>query len=235
MTNSIQISADAGRNRLNLVAAGKISKNELDRMYTDIRFCAADLAPGFFVVSDYRGCKYIELSGIPVFRRIMNYLISSGVGEVVRVMQGNGLFFRQIINLASRLQGYKPVYVSTLEEAEEKLEFFEKRNGLRIQLKHMPVEYRLNNLTENGRVINISTSGCAVVTDAGPPSVGSEAVIKIAFAGQDGGGDAFDIPAEVVRMDKSGFAVKFVDFGGEQKDRLWNCLIKEAQKELSPS
>ncbi|MBN2429266.1 MAG: PilZ domain-containing protein [Deltaproteobacteria bacterium] len=235
MTDSIKISADVRRNRLNLVASGKISKSDLDRMYTDIRFCVADLTPGYFVVSDYTGCKYIELSSIPAFRKIMNYLISSGVGEIVRVMHGNGLIFRQIINLASRLQGYKPIYVATHEEAEQKIDIFEKRNGLRLYLKNKPVEYLLNNMAGQGQVINISTSGCAVETEADQPSVGTETLIRIGFKDRDDEEEVFDIKAEVVRGNEDSFAVKFVDLEGERKDRLWSYLTHEAQKELHPS
>lgn len=41
------------KNRLYLKMAGEMSKRELEKLYTEVRFCVADLQPSFNVIADY--------------------------------------------------------------------------------------------------------------------------------------------------------------------------------------
>jgi hypothetical protein len=113
--------ADLKKNRLHITIAGRLNKKDLDGLYTDIRFCVADLQPGFDVITDLSECTLAALSGFSTFNKITDHLLASKVGKVVRVIDERRTIFKQILNSASRIKGYSPIYVKSLEEAEEEL------------------------------------------------------------------------------------------------------------------
>ncbi len=229
---NLKVVADIGKNRLYFTFAGKLFKKDMDKLYTDVRFCVADLQSGFDVISDFSECKLAYLNGIPTLRKIMNYLITNGVGDVVRVLPGKNLIYRQIINLATRVQGYRPIYVSTLEEAEDKLANSIKRNGLRLHLHQLPVEYMIDDAQGKGHILNISTSGCAVVSATLKPSIDVELLLIITFMTQDAPSDVFEIKARVARVESDTFAAEFTDLDNDRKEKLWQCLVYESQREV---
>jgi hypothetical protein len=92
---NLKVKADIGKNRLYFTISGKVVREDLDKLYTDVRFGVADLKPGFDVISDLSECNLGHLSGVPTFRKIMNFLISKRVGEVVRVINSNSLFLNK--------------------------------------------------------------------------------------------------------------------------------------------
>lgn len=47
-----KVSADLKRNRLIITVSATASQKEAKKIYTDIRFCVADLQPGFDVITD---------------------------------------------------------------------------------------------------------------------------------------------------------------------------------------
>jgi hypothetical protein len=108
---SLKVKADISKNRLYFTIAGQAVKEEMDKLYTDVRFCVADLKPGFDVISDLSECNIGYLSGVPTFRKIMNFLITKEVGDVVRIINGKSLIFKQVLNLSSRICGYKPLCI----------------------------------------------------------------------------------------------------------------------------
>ena len=114
------VSANIRRNRLDIVLRGAISKSEVERIYTDIRFCTADLQPGFAVITDLTEARFGHLAAIPTFRRITRFLAEKQVGPVVRVVGRASIIFRQLAKLSSEAS-YKPKYVKTREEAEQLL------------------------------------------------------------------------------------------------------------------
>lgn len=116
-----KISSDLSKNRLLIELAGTIRKKELSAIYTDIRFSVADLQPGFDVITDLRACRLGYLSGVPDFKKIMQYLVGKEVGTTVRVVGKASLILKQVSRITKGIPGYKPVYVSTLEEAEKRL------------------------------------------------------------------------------------------------------------------
>jgi hypothetical protein len=231
---NLKAKANIGKNRLYFTFSGKAAKEEMDKLYTDVRFCVSDLKPGFDVISDFSECSLILVSGIASFRKIMNFLISKGAGDVVRIVNENSLVFKQVLNLSSRICGYRPIYVSTLEEAEEKLEKSIKRNGIRFHVNYLPAEYIANEMNGRGNILDLSISGCAIESATLPVSAHAEISIKIEFRQKD------DVPSEefivkerVVRAQGDNiFAVEFKDLDEEMKDRLWNCLIAETQREI---
>ena len=132
-----------------------------------------------------------------------------------------------------RIYGYKVNYVSSLDEAERKLESSIKRNGIRLNVNCMPVSYIVNELNIKGNLLNLSTSGCAIESDKiVGVSIGEIIPIIIEFKNENISNGEFKVKGEVVRTDDNSFAVRFNDFDKDEKDRLWKCLIRECQSEL---
>ncbi len=231
----LQVVIDIKKNRLYFTVAGKVSKKGMEKLYTDVRFCVADLKPGFDVISDLSKCNLADLSAIPTFRKIMNCLITHEVGDVVRVMHKNQFVFRQMINLATRLQGYKPIIVATLKEAEERLNISIKRSGLRFYLHKQAVKYMTGDEKGTATILNISTSGCAVVSTTLQPSVGEEILMEIGFTEQDCSPALFKSNARVVREENNTFAVVFMDLENDKKQQLWECLVNASRCEINLS
>ena len=118
----LSATANIAKNRLYITIAGSVSKDDLDRLYTDVRFCVADLRPGFDVVNDLLDCPLAALNGIPTFKKIANYLAHNKVGRVVRVIRERNIVFKQIVRVSAGMDGYKAIYVNSLEEADTELE-----------------------------------------------------------------------------------------------------------------
>lgn len=114
------VSANIKQNRLDIILRGSICKKEVERIYSDIRFCTADLEPGFAVVTDMTEASLGHLAAINVFRKITVFLTEKKVGQVIRVVGRASIILRQLAML-SRNIGYRPKYVKTREEAEELL------------------------------------------------------------------------------------------------------------------
>ena len=213
-------------NRLELTFNGVISKKDLNELYTDVRFGVADLQPGFTVISDLSNCKFMYLDGLSTFRKISNYILSKESGEIVRVINPNRVISKQIINLALLKPGYKPIYASTREEAETKLNNSVKRDGLRFQLHQQPVDIIHNGRNGSSYILNISPSGCAITSTESQLNLGDEIQIKFALTDKDSAGE-FDLKANVVRVESNTFAVKFIDFDSQQRALLWACLLEK--------
>ncbi len=88
---NLKVKNNIKKNRLYFTFSGKPTKEEMDRLYTDVRFNVSDLKQGFDVISDFSKCELVHLNGIKTFIKIMNYLLVNGVGEVVRVINENSL------------------------------------------------------------------------------------------------------------------------------------------------
>jgi len=58
----------------------------MDNLYTDIRFCVADLRPGFKLITDLSDCTLLSLRGLPTFNKRANHLISNKVAKVIRII-----------------------------------------------------------------------------------------------------------------------------------------------------
>jgi len=229
----LKVKANIGKNRLYFTFIDQTVKKELDKLYTDVRFCVADLQPGFDVISDFSQCSFMHLSSISTFRKIMNFLISNKVGEIVRIIDNDSLVYKQISNLSSMICSYRPLYVTNLEEAEEKLEKSIKRNGIRFHIHHLPVVYITANETEGkGNISNLSTSGCAVESAIPSVLMSDEITMTIVFTQDDGQGDEFILKARVVRTEGDTFAAEFQELEDEKKDQLWKCLLREAERQI---
>ena len=225
------VRADINKNRLYCTIAGRLKKRELDSLYTDVRFSVADLSPPFDVITDLRTCRFGMLNALPTFRKIMNYLLNSQVGVVVRVTRKDSLLHKQVINLAGRLKGYRPVYVSTMEEAEEILDRMVPRDGVRFCLLGQEVSYLISGERYEGKFIDLSVSGCAVESEHLPKN-GDELAFKMVFPGKGDGTIDFELKGKVVRVEKNGFAASFTEPGETYRKDLLDCLLRESQREV---
>lgn len=221
---SLNVKADVIENRLYLKLSSEFAKEELDKLYTDVTFLVADLSPGFDVVADCSECDIGQMQGQSL-KKISNYLITNGLGEVVRVINGNSLLYDQAKYLSSVSKGIIPVYAKTHEEAKEQLEKSIKRNGIRFFLNNVPIKYSTDKLCGTGSLVNISTGGCSVRSITCPLADGQEFIMQIEFHNEDFTKDEFTVKARVIRADDHSFAAKFNRLNSDQKEQLWKCLI----------
>lgn len=109
------------KNRLYITFDRDVLRSDIEGIYTDIRFGVADLQPGFDVITDLSNSSLGHLSGIRTFIKITEFLTANQVGKVIRVLGKKSIIFKQISKLSRSIEGYKPVYVSTIQEAEDLL------------------------------------------------------------------------------------------------------------------
>lgn len=230
--NSLKVRVDIPRNRLYCVIAGKITGKDIDEFYTDIRFGVADLKTGFDVVTDLTQCQLSHLAAIPTFRKIMHYIADKGVCEIVRVVNRDSMVFRQAMNITAHFQGYKPVYVDTMAAADEMLDRSNARSGLRFHLLKREAVYETEALSSVGKILDISVTGCSLLTQTDIPAVGQKLRIKIALTAPKSTDRIFELDAEVVRLITGGFAVVFAELEDTTKKQLLNCLVHELKRDV---
>jgi len=227
-----KVNADIKRNRLYITLSSNPSKDVLAKVYSDVRFCVADLSAGFDVITDLSQCSIGHLNGISVLRKIMNYLIAKQVGQVVRILGKKSLVFKQIVRFSSIFKDYSVCYVNTLEAAEDMLAKSARRGGIRFRLHGHQIEYGLNDKRGQGQVIDISLSGCAVQGATVPLAPAMQIFVSIKFdQGQDNPVMLFSITAKVVRAKDDTFAVQFLDLDDNQKKVLYKCLADKIRQE----
>jgi len=226
------VTADIKKNRLTITFACDINKKVLEKIYTDVRFCVADLKPGFDVVTDLSRCTIAHLNGIPTLRKIMAYITAREPGEVIRVIGKTSLVFKQLINFTSRFHSYKPVYVATLAEAEERLANSNRQPNLRFQLKGHEIEYSFNQAIGKGYLVDISTAGCVVQEPTITPPVDADITLILPFHQDHDTVSSFTFAAKAVRAEDDLFAVQFTDLDETQKAQLYKCLAFEIQRDV---
>lgn len=232
-SGKLTATTDLKKNRLYFTVTGEVTRKELDRFYTDVRFCVADLQQGFDLIAIYSDCRLAHLSALPTFKKITNFLITNGVNEVVRILPEKCTFVKQALNITARMQGYKPIYASSLKEAEELLDSINKRKGLRFHLNQFPLEYQLDETTQHGYIKDISISGCAVLSSDTPElSINKEVKIKISFDNAESGQETFEIMSSVIRVEDDSFAVQFTELEREREELLFKYLAQECHRSI---
>ena len=230
------VRADVANNRLYIKLSGVITKREWQKIYTEIRFIVPDLRPGYHVIADYSESNLARLDGITAYRKLINYLIKNGVAEVVRIIDDKSLLYQQVKNLSSRICSYKPLYALSLEEAEQKIAASKRRNGLRFHYNDLPTAiYRFDDVEGKGRILNLSTSGCAIGSASIIPATGADISILIEFSGPEGTQKEFIIKARVVWVDDEGFALEFHSLSDDKKEELLECLLSQTEREILTS
>lgn len=221
---SLNVKADVIENRLYFKLSGDFAKEEIDKLYTEVTFLVADLTPGYDVIADFSECDIEQIQGQSL-NKISNYLITNGLGEVVRVINGNSLLYDQAKSLPSLSSGIIPVYAKSHEEAKEHLANSIKRNGIRFYVNNLPIKYSTNKQCGTGNLVNISTGGCSVESTTLPVSDGEEFSVQITFHEHDFLNNEFQVNACVIRGNDNSFAAKFMELKNDQKDQLWKCII----------
>ena len=223
-----QVRINIAINTMTIIYSQLITKADLANLYTDIRFCVADLKPGFYVIEDFSVTEVMQLDAIDIFKKICKYLMTHKFGEIVRVVPVRNLLNIQLLNSNARIHGYIAKYVQTLEEAEKHFEENLKRGSVRIQLDQLHFEYLSGEKSGSGHIQNMSVGGCAVTVDNFKPTLKDRIEIRFTlFArGKDKGQD-FCFESVVVRIENYGFAVQFLDTDSStQIDELYNCLTE---------
>ncbi len=124
------VTANIKKQRLYITLQGIIPKKEAERLYTDIRFCVSDLEPGFAIITDLTQCRIGHLEAIGTFRKVVQFLQEKQVGRTIRIVGQAKVIYLQMLNLSDKTQGYEPIYVSSLEEAEEVLDKFSQKESV---------------------------------------------------------------------------------------------------------
>lgn len=226
------VTANIKKNRLSITIGCDLNKKILEKIYTDVRFCVADLKPGFDVVTDLSQCTIGHLNGIPTLRKIMAYITAREPGEVIRIIGETSLVFKQLINFTSRFHSYKPVYVASLEEAEERLAAANRQTNLRFQLKGHEIEYSFNQAIGKGYLGDISTAGCVVKEPTLPPPLDADITLTLPFHQDQDTVSSFTLAATAVRAEDDLFAVQFTALDDTQKAQLYKCLAFEIQRDV---
>lgn len=229
--NSLRVKVDADNNRLYIFIAGEVTKSSLDQFFTEVRFGIADLKTDFSVITDLTECHIGHLSAVPTFRKIMHYVSTQGVKEVIRVVDTDNLIYQQAINLESQIQGYSPRYVSSLDEAEQHLDGETRRNSLRFNLINKKIEITTESLSSTGELIDISTTGCAIKTAETIP-IGQEMRVKLSLSGKKSVLKEFELDAVASRLFDGGVAVAFVDIDDSDTEMLRECLVQESKSDM---
>lgn len=229
---SSKVDADIAKNRLTFCFSGTITRKQLDALYTDVRFCVADLKPGFHVISDLSECTLASLNCIPTFRKIMNFLIENKVGEVLRVTRHQSLIHRQLLNFSARMQGYKPIYVSSIEEAEEFLENSDLENRTRISLNALIANYSFGDSEGKGTLLELSTDCCAIENGSLIPAIDDKITLNFELHYKPESLEKFEIKATVTKVCDELFNCEFEEIHDHRKKQLWKCLVFEARREV---
>lgn len=222
-----KIRTDIKKNRLYITLPTSINAKEAENIYAEIRFGVADLQPGFDVITDLTHCSIGYLVAVPTLWKIASYLTAHQVGRVVRIVGNMGLALKQLTALSMKFQCYKPVYVLTIEEAEEELKYPVKPDGIRFQLHDRQLDYDVDGEKITGQIIDISTSGCAIRGQTENLSTEMKLTVSFELGGKEGLSAHYSLQAKVVRVHNDMFAIQFTDMDETKKRQLYESLTNE--------
>ena len=217
------------KNRLHITVIGSVDGKMMEKLYTEIRFCVADLKPGFQVLSDISQCQLIYITGFPIYKTIIDYLIAHRVGEIVRITKINNISCKQVINFSDRICGYSPLYVHTREEAEQRLDEIAPRDGIRLKLRHLFFGYDSPVGSGKGTIVDISISGCAVENATLPLPVDMIIEGSIGFDQNPTLIGSVQMKAKIVRSECNSFAAQFLHLSDTCKEQLYQRFIYEVK------
>lgn len=220
----LTVRADIIENRLYFKLSGEFAKGELDKVYTDVTFLVVDISSGPNGIAGISDCHNGQKNDQSI-KKNSNYLVTNGLGEIIRITNGDSLLHDQDRYLSSVSSPIIPVYAQTHEETKERLESSIKRNGIRFYVNNIPIEYSNYNFCGTGNLVNISTGGCSVEAITLPLSVGEEFLMQITFNNQDLIHDKFQVNAKVIKVANNSFAAKFNGLTDDQKLQLWKCVV----------
>ncbi len=232
ISGNLKVTADIRRNRLIFTFADRITKKDLDGLYTDVRFCVADLKPGFGVITDFSECKLGNLNCLATTKKIMNFLIESKVGEIVRITRHTSLVHKQLLNFSAGRQGYCALHARTLDEAEKILENSDLKDRPRFHFQQLPVTYLVHRKAGQGSIRELSPGSCTVYNGSLVPAVDDEIEITLELFRKNDSRETFEIKARVVTVAEGLFSAEFNDLDPDRQNLFWKCLAFEAQREF---
>lgn len=225
--------ADIKKNRLYITVAEKVTKKSIDKLYTDIRFCVADLQPGFEVINDLSSCTLAAISGFPTYRKITNHLLISQVGRVVRVIDPSKIIKRQMFNMEARIQGYKVEILDSIEDAEKYLDSFTEKASPSISLLNTMVDYSFEDKQWSGQAEYLSVDTISIKSAVEVPEEGTQISLTLTFEKHEDLLEEFSATAEVKSIEGSVFEAAFTDLDEALKERLWARLVHESRCEIT--
>lgn len=227
-----KIITDIKKNRLYITLPNKVRSRELEYIYTEIRFGAADLKPGFDVITDLSRCSLGYLSAIPILGKITCYLATQKAGRVIRVTGNMNLILKQLIAHSSKYQCYKPIYVATLEEAEEELKKPIAPGGIRFQLHNRPLKYQVNDEQIEGHIIDISTCECTIKGKTENLSAGMELSVVFELGKKEGGFSPYTLQVLITGVNQDTFTLKFLNMDEQMEQQLYEGLTHEMSHKM---
>jgi hypothetical protein len=223
----VKAAANISKNRLNISISGNVTAKSLDKLFIDIRSCVADLKNNFEVIENIYQCNLLYIESLQVYKKIINFLISNKVGEMIRIVKVDNISSKQIIKFSEKIHCQKILCAESEKEAEERLLLLIKRDGIRFRVDSLFFEYEIGNQKGIGSVIDISTSGCAIDSPTIPLSIGAELFVTLIFDDHKTLLSMFKIKAQVVRVNDQMFATQFLDFDDDKKELLYQRLAYE--------
>ena len=212
------------KNRLYCTLIGPVSKDDVNGIFEDICSAVGDLRPNFSVVNDLTQCSYGQIAGIPALQKLMQYLITHGVKDVVRVVNNKSLIYSQFTNLNHKFQAYAPVYVLSLEEAEKFLDEKATRQHIRFNVFNKVAELNFKGQNYQGALVDLSLGGCAIRSDIDTVSEGDEIKLTFSLLDNQGKDNQFVIKTVVARLAEDSFAVHFTSLMPSVLTKLKECM-----------
>jgi hypothetical protein len=150
-------------------------------------------------------------------KRIINYLVSKKIGELVRVINSNNVCFKQMLNFSTSINCYNVIHANSLVEAEEKIDTIKKRNGTRFKIKCVTGEYQHNKFSCSCKINDVSISGFSIYNFNLNVENGEIINLKLTFDKNSEFESIFELKSKVVRTDQKIVAVEYIDADGDLK------------------
>lgn len=224
-----------GKNILFIYFPQRIDEKILNSAYTDIRFCVKDLQKGFNVVVDYSKCSTIHINGIKILKKIIQFLVSNKIGEIIRVISSGNISSKQLTNFFRKINCYKYINVNNIDEANTLIENSKKRNGIRFIINNLVSEFEIEGKFFSGNVVDISTSGLAISCHEIYPVENTLVNIIIMFDDHDDLISIFQVKSRVIRSRGEVFAVNFIDIDDNLAESLYSRISYEVDRSLLPA
>lgn len=227
-TAQVTAHADTAHNRLYLTISGRVDARVLEQLFTEIQVCITDLAPGFMVVNNISACQIIYISSLPIYKKIIDYLLKNKAGEIIRIITENNVSCKQIISFTDQIHAYQPLYAYSAQEAEQRLEQITPRAGIRLKLRHLKMAYDSAVGSGEARISDLSTSGCAVVKATLGLPIGMDFEGFLTFPPDPPLISQVQLRGRVVRSSEDGFAARFINLSEAFEEQFYQRLVHEA-------
>ncbi len=214
------------RNRLYCAFVGYVTKDDLEEIFNDIRKAVSELKPNFSVINDLTLVNFGHNSAIPVLLKIMQFLVTQGMKDIVRVVNDKSVIYTQMNNLSIRQQGYVPVYVNSMDDAEKYLEESANRQHLQMRMRNKSIEFKCKDQIYLGALLTLSLGGCSIESEIKTLALGDEVKLIFSLLDQKKMNTQFVINAEVIQISENDFAVNFKATMPSVLKKLNECIAE---------